>query len=169
MVLLVAALQPDFQRKVLEFSSLRPKQDRTATVSSMSSFLFDALHKNLGNVLDLRDQQHGLTVSNLANADTPGYEAREMDFSTVLATAMEAGDDVNLRRTREDHFGSAGVSGQPPEIHREKAAPWAEDGNSVNAEREMSKLNANQLMYTAVVRGISRRLALLRYAAGDGK
>ena len=38
----------------------------------MKAFLFDNLHNGLGRVLDLRRSQHALTVSNLANADTPG-------------------------------------------------------------------------------------------------
>jgi flagellar basal-body rod protein FlgB len=135
----------------------------------MSVNLFDALHQGLGNVLDLRGQQHGLTVSNLANADTPGYLARQIDFTDALDTAMETGDGLTLRRTRSEHVGSSGVDGQDYDIDQREAPAWSEDGNSVHAESEMSKLNANQLMYTAVANGVSRRLAILRYAASDGK
>ncbi len=135
----------------------------------MSANLFDALHQGLGNVLDLRGQQHGLTVSNLANADTPGYRAREIDFTDALDAAMETSEGLLLRRTRNEHFGTTGVQGQDPEVTQKEAPAWSEDGNSVHAEAEISKLNANQLMYTAVANGVSRRLAILRYAASDGK
>ncbi len=135
----------------------------------MSAFLFDAVHQGLGNVLDLRGQQHGLTVSNLANADTPGYRARSIDFRDALDQAMETGGGLALRKTRSEHVGTAGADGRAPDVDHADAPAWSEDGNSVNAEAEMSKLNANQLMYTAVANGVSRRLAILRYAASDGK
>lgn len=135
----------------------------------MSGFLFDGLHQGLGQVLNLRDQQHALTVSNLANADTPGFRARELDFTTALSDAMDTGEGMALRRTRGEHVGGSGPDGQSPEILHKDAPEWAEDGNSVQAEAEMAKLHANQLMYTAVANGVSRRLAILRYAASDGK
>ncbi len=135
----------------------------------MSAFLFDALHQGLGKVLDLRGQQHGLTISNLANADTPGYRAREIDFDEALDSAMASGEGLALRRTRGEHIGSSGAEGQTPDVEQKEAPAWSEDGNSVHAETEISKLNANQLMYTAVANGVSRRLAILRYAASDGK
>ncbi len=135
----------------------------------MSDFLFDALHQGLGNVLDLRAQQHGLTASNLANADTPGYRAKFSPFDQALSAALEAGQDVALTRTRPEHFGAPGVDGFAPGVEEATAAPWVRYGNSVNPEAEMSKLHSNQLMYTAVANGLSRRLAILRYAASDGK
>ncbi len=135
----------------------------------MSDFLFDALHQGLGNVLDLRLQQNGLTVSNLANADTPGYEARFIPFDEVLSAALEAGPQTQLDRSRPEHFGAPGVQGASPTVEKHEGAPWVRDGNSVLPEREMAALHSNQLMYTAVANGLSRRLAILRYAASDGK
>jgi len=50
-----------------------------------------------------------------------------------------------------------------------EAPLWSEDGNSVYSEREVARLNANALQYTAVSKGLSRKLALLRFAASDGR
>lgn len=135
----------------------------------MSSFLFDSLHNGLGNVLDLRLQQHSLTASNLANTSTPGFKARYIPFDRVLAQAVDRGEAVSLRRTHALHVGAPGENPSDPEIHEVEPPPWAQDGNSVNAEREAIRLTENSLMYDSVAKGLSKRLALLRYAASDGK
>ena len=52
------------------------------------SVLFDPMLSGLVQVLDLRQQQHGLTATNLANADTPGFEAKVLDFDDALRQAV---------------------------------------------------------------------------------
>jgi len=47
--------------------------------------------------------------------------------------------------------------------------PWSPNGNSVLAERETARLQENALMYRAVSTGLGKRLALLKYAANDGR
>jgi len=42
------------------------------------------------------------------------------------------------------------------------------DGNSVSLERELAKIDANRARYATAAELVSRRLAMLRYAAGDG-
>ena len=54
----------------------------------MNDFLFDRLHSGLGTVLDLRQAQHSLSATNLANADTPGFKAKVIPFHDVLANAI---------------------------------------------------------------------------------
>jgi flagellar basal-body rod protein FlgB len=128
--------------------------------------LFDGLHGRLAATLDLRQRQHELTASNIANADTPGYRARVMEFDGVL-DRMFAGDAA-LLRTDPRHLAGVGDAGQPTVTELEPA-PWAADGNSVVAEREAGRLAENALLFRGVSTGLSRRLALLRYAASDGR
>ncbi len=134
----------------------------------MSSFLFDPLTMGLEQVLDLRVQQHALTASNLANADTPGFRARVIDFDGVLAEAVGQGGGLQMARGAEGHLSKAGSTADP-EIIELDPSPWSENGNSVLLERETARLNANSLMYRGLTRGLSKRLALLKYAASDGK
>lgn len=119
--------------------------------------LFDGLHDGLERVLDLRRTQHTLTAGNLANADTPGYRAKEIPFAEVLGQVLDAAE-------RGDAEPMAGV--QPVEMD---PLPWALDGNSVSPEREAVKLTENSLLYNALATGVNKRLALLRFAASDGK
>ncbi len=140
----------------------------------MSGFLFDALHQSLGRVLDLRQAQHALTASNIANADTPGYRARVIPFDRVLdevfaGVGPEGPDEVAMRRTNPRHVGAADLGPDAVEVEELEPTPWSLDGNSVVPERETMRLKENAMMFEAVSRGLSQRLALLRYAASDGK
>lgn len=131
----------------------------------MSGFLADPIFSGLQQVLDLRQQQHTLTASNLANADTPGFKAQAIDFSDILSDVFRSAGTV--RRTHAQHLGASNADNM--EILELEAPPWSVDGNSVVPERETARLQENSLMYSAVSTGLSRRLAMLKYAANDGK
>ncbi len=135
----------------------------------MSAFLFDRLHSGLGQVLDLRQTQHALTAANLANADTPNFRAKYVPFDQVLSSAVDRNGSMDLRRTHAQHVSAPGMDASNPEVAEIEPPPWAMDGNSVNPERESVRITENAMMYDAVARGLSRRMALLRYAASDGK
>lgn len=125
----------------------------------MSNLLFDGLHQGLGKALDLRDVQHRLTVSNIVNADTPGYRARVMDFEKAIGSAL---DEIAMGESAALDEGSLPIEEMEPEA-------WVVDGNSVVAEKEMERLVANSIEYNALAGGLSRRLAMLRFAANDGR
>ena len=134
----------------------------------MSDFLFDRLYTGLSNVLDLRTQQHSLSAGNLANAETPGYKARFIPFDEVLEDAVHVREPMAMNRTSAHHIDGGGSIANP-EVEEIEAPPWAENGNSVFAEREMARLSTNSMLFGAVTRGVSTRLGILRYAASDGK
>jgi len=129
--------------------------------------LFDPMTDALTRVLDLRQQQHTVTASNLANADTPGFKARVLEFDETLSAVIAQAKQLALHQPADAHFGSQGVP--EPEIVEVDPTPWTADDNSVLPEREMARLQENRLMYRAVAQGLSRRLALLKYAANDGR
>jgi flagellar basal-body rod protein FlgB len=129
--------------------------------------LFDNSFQGLEAVLDLRSQQHALTASNLANADTPGFKARVIDFESELAGAYGTGNGLQPTRTDARHLG--GHTAGDPKVNELEPQDGALDGNSVNAEREMVRLGENEMMFSAVSRGLSKRLAMLKFAANDGR
>jgi len=133
----------------------------------MSQVLFDSLHQGLQRVLDLRQAQHNLTAANIANADTPGYKAKVIPFDRILEAAVEP--DAGMAGSDPRHLTGAPDGDTAIPVEELEAPPWALDGNSVVAEREAARLAENALLYSGVSQGISRRLAMLRYAASDGK
>lgn len=129
--------------------------------------LFDNSYSGLQNVLDLRSQQHALTASNLANADTPGFKARVIDFESELSGAYGQGTGLQPHRTDPRHLG--GHTPGQPEVNEIAPRDGTLNGNSVESEREMVRLGENQMMFQAVSRGLSKRLAMLKFAANDGR
>lgn len=130
--------------------------------------LFDPMIRGLQGVLDLRMQQHALTASNLANAETPGFRAKVVDFSHVLLDTMTGTSAFAVQHSDPRHLGAAPSAEAPPVEELEPPA-WSVDGNSVFPERETARLTENALMYDAVTRGLTSKLALMRYAASDGR
>lgn len=118
--------------------------------------LFDSVGAGVHKALDLRQVQHALSAANLANADTPGYHAREIPFGVLLGEAVDAAERGESTSMTED-------------IREIEPVAWALDGNSVSPEAEAVKLTENSLFYNALSTGMSRHLALLRFAASDGK
>lgn len=121
----------------------------------MSFRLFDGMSDGLERVLDLRREQHALTAANLANANTPGYRAKEIPFDRLLGEVMDAS--------------ARGAAPPPLDLRELEPPPGSLDGNSVSAEREAVRLTENMTMYNALASGTSRRLGLLRFAASDGR
>lgn len=128
----------------------------------MRDLLFDRLHAGLGQVLDLRSQQSAMTAGNIANTDTPNYKAKFIPFDELLGSAMGT-DDMQMRRTHETHLSGMSGTVSDPSIEEIEPPPWALDGNSVNLERELVRLKSNALQYSAVTKGIGKRMAMLRY------
>ena len=111
------------------------------------------------HALDFHLQRHGVLVANVANGDTPGYQAKDLLFSRAL-------EDVPMRATHRDHLG-AEPNAVPFEVD---ALPGATrlDGNGVEIEKAMAQVTANRLRYETGIELARRRVAILRYAASDG-
>lgn len=128
----------------------------------MKDLLFDRLHTGMGRVLDLRSQQSAMTAGNIANTDTPNYKAKFIPFDELLKTTMGT-DDMAMKQTRAGHLTGMQGTVDDPAVEEIEAPPWALDGNSVSLEREMVRLKSNALQYSAITKGITKRLSMLRY------
>lgn len=107
--------------------------------------------------LNLRAARQELLASNIANADTPNYKARDIDFSSALQGALQGGGaQLPLAGTAAAHLqGDARetVMGAPVQ-YRIPTQPSA-DGNTVEMDTERAQFADNALRYEASVRFIS--------------
>ncbi|AIA70551.1 flagellar basal-body rod protein [Pectobacterium atrosepticum SCRI1043] len=101
--------------------------------------------------LNLRAQRQEILAANIANADTPGYQARDIDFASQLSKTMEQGrvngTGIALKTTSVRHIPAQ--SFQPPELdllYRVPDQP-ALDGNTVDMDRERTNFADNSLKY----------------------
>lgn len=139
--------------------------------------LFDGTMTSLERSLDVRLQRHGVLAGNLANVDTPGFKAKDIDFDAALA-AIKApiGADGSITTTAAGHMDSTGRTigrghaggTEVPVLEVSSARPGI-DGNGVDLDRQMAALAENGLQYNAGARAISKKLAILRYVANDGQ
>ena len=132
----------------------------------MKGLLFDKMHHGMEKVMELRKKQHALTAANIANTDTPHYKAKYIRFDEVLSEVMDT-EDMPLVVNDRRHFTSINGDAIEPSIEEIDVPPWVLDGNSVQIEREMIRLRENSVMFNAVVRGMTQRIARLQIAIGN--
>ncbi len=130
----------------------------------MAGRFLDPVLSTLSRSLDLRMQQHGLATSNIANAQTPEYRAKRLDFEAAFNRVLESAEAQadGVAAFEDDGMAAAG------EVDEIEAPAWSEDGNSVNPDEEMVVLVTNNMLFNATVEAMNRRLAMLEYAATDG-
>ena len=122
----------------------------------------------LGDSLDfqsqalvLRAERQRLLASNIANADTPGYVARDMDFSSALraatGTATVAGAAAAAVQAALGQAGQGNGFSASTETFLRYAAPSQSnlDGNSVDMDRERASFADNSVKYEATLRFIN--------------
>jgi flagellar basal-body rod protein FlgB len=135
--------------------------------------LFDATISTLERALDVRLARQSVLAGNLANADTPGYVARELDFGAAMDAARGAIDTpsaAGAARPGDLPVFAGARSPTSPEsfVHADPAAAPGLDGNAVDLDRTLGAVAENALQYGAAAKAVSKKLAILRYVASDG-
>lgn len=110
--------------------------------------------------LSLRAARQELLASNIANADTPNYKARDVDFASALRNAL-AGTSTELPVVKTSPMHLEGNSGASimgaPVMYRKPIQPSA-DGNTVDMDVERAQFADNALRYEASVRFVSEQM-----------
>lgn len=111
-----------------------------------------------GQALALRSERQRLLASNIANADTPGYVARDLDFAAALRDATAAAGPAAALRAS----GTSGAAAAA-EAHLRYAAPSQNnlDGNTVDMDRERASFADNSVKYEATLRFINQHVRSL--------
>ncbi len=100
--------------------------------------------------LRVRDQRQQVLASNIANADTPNYKARDLDFKTALQGALKAAPvagGVTLAATAPGHLaGKPGLTADSGLLYR-TPAQGSVDGNTVDMDAERAAFADNAIHY----------------------
>jgi len=120
--------------------------------------LFDPSLRVLSHALDVRLQRQEMLSGNLANVDTPGYQARDVSFEESLTTAVMASEQ---RRSSGESSTFEFVQDTPRE-----AVETHDTAGDLDAT--MAALSENAMSYAAASKAAGKKLAILRYAATDG-
>lgn len=132
--------------------------------------MFDSTSKALGAAINFRQLRQEVVSANIANAETPGYKARKMDFEDALHRAIDREGRAELHASHGDHFpiGQGAISRARADVYENPEGNVSNDGNTVNLEQELVSLAENSVMYNAAVELMKRKMATLKYAASDG-
>jgi len=122
------------------------------------------------SALSLRAQRQQVLASNIANADTPNYKARDIDFASAMASANAKGSS-GLATTAASHIaqpndGSTLPDGTP--LLYRQPAQGSVDGNTVDMDVERNQFADNGIRYEAGISMINQQIRNMMAAIQSG-
>ncbi|SEL38378.1 flagellar basal-body rod protein FlgB [Kosakonia sacchari] len=111
----------------------------------------DAALRFQQEALNLSAQRQEILAANIANADTPGFQARDIDFSSELKKVMERGraenSGVALTLTSSRHIPAQNISTSSADLLYRIPDQPSLDGNTVDMDRERTQFADNSVKY----------------------
>ncbi|ASG66303.1 flagellar basal body rod protein FlgB [Idiomarina piscisalsi] len=120
------------------------------------------------HTLGIRTQRAELIANNIANADTPGYKAKGLDFQQALQQAQRGIETHKMARTHEKHF-NVEIKPQGTEKFRVPNQPDTGDGNTVDVQLEQNLYAQNALEYEMTMNFLDGKISGVKKALGGGQ
>ncbi|WP_025869309.1 flagellar basal body rod protein FlgB [Methylobacillus glycogenes] len=109
--------------------------------------------------LRLRSQRQELLAANIANADTPGYKARDINFTQAFQQALQTqASGSQTATTNPAHFATGSSANQLSGVLYRSIIQGSVDGNTVDMDTEQAQFTDNALRYEAGVTMISGQI-----------
>lgn len=129
------------------------QEEKTMTVNFDKAF---GVHDNALLLFERRTQ---LLSENIANADTPGYKARDIDFNQVLQNQRE--QSVKLNTTNKGHI-DLSQDAFAEDIEFRQVDQSSADGNTVDMQKEKAAFAENAVRYQTTLQILSKRMSGLK-------
>ena len=113
------------------------------------------------NALLLFERRTQLISENIANVDTPGYKARDINFDQVLQN--QRNESVKLQASHSGHINTA-QSAFSENIEFRQVEQSAADGNTVDLQKEKAAFAENAVRYQTTLQFLSRKISGLKTA-----
>ncbi|ABG41606.1 flagellar basal-body rod protein FlgB [Paraglaciecola sp. T6c] len=117
--------------------------------------------------VQVRTERMEVLAGNLANANTPGYKARDINFQDAMRSAQNSRNQ-NLTRTHENHI-KGHMQGSGEVQFRINNQPDTGDGNNVDVQVERNAFLDNGLRYQASVEFLNGKIKGMKKAIGGGQ
>lgn len=134
-----------------------------AEVSALIPTTTDNITDLLEKFLDVQSRRAQVAAGNIANADTPGYKAKELKFDEYLRDAAQQAS-LPLSRQNENSLSSSSLA-----IIETNSAAVDMDGNTVDTAKEMADLAHIGTSFNFGAKILQSRLRLLRTAIREGR
>lgn len=129
-------------------------------------FSFKKTFSSLEKAINISQQRQTNIVSNISNLETPNYIAKDIDFKSAMAQALKSEKNMGLVSTNPRHIDGAKNFTQKA-MSYEETEGW-NGFNSVNIDKEMTKLIENNLMHRAAIEALLRKITLLKDVIKEG-
>ncbi|MEM7027319.1 MAG: flagellar basal body rod protein FlgB [Pseudomonadota bacterium] len=119
------------------------------------------------DALKLRANRAELLAANIANADTPNFKARDIDFEAMLnqvANSANTYRTASIERTHQAHLEGNNTNKQGAEILYRTTLQPTLDGNTVDLHAERSAFMENSMQYQATLRFLNGKINGLKMA-----
>jgi flagellar basal-body rod protein FlgB len=126
------------------------------------TIMFDNIFGIHEQALLLHGQRLGVLATNLANADTPGYKARDIDFSAVLSQT-QGETQLPMQVTHAEHINFSGGELPSGELKYRNPYQASLDGNTVEMPVEQAAFSENNVRYQASLNFINLRISELQF------
>lgn len=121
------------------------------------------------NLMELRSQRQDIIAANVANADTPGYKARRLEFEEAMREAMPPPGQLRMASTHALHQPVAPTLPVDGSVQSVETPIPKGDNNSVDLEQEMARQTANQLLYNYAAQSLSGQITQMRTIIDGGR
>lgn len=115
------------------------------------------------DALQFRSRRSSILAANIANADTPDYKARDMDFAAMMENAQSNRAGFDMARTHQRHFEMVGQAGDDV-IQYRNPLQASLDGNTVDMASEQARFSENALQYQTSVTFLNSKIRGLMFA-----
>jgi flagellar basal-body rod protein FlgB len=115
--------------------------------------------------LDGLSLRNNVISQNVANVDTPGYLAQDIDFESSLQMALRSTNDLGMKLTDENHQGFLSSQTSLIKSGLREGGTLRADGNNVDIDVELVELTETGIRYNAITTGVSKKLSLLKSIA----
>ena len=124
--------------------------------------------------LDLIAQRHQVLLANVANEQTPGYKAKDMDFRAALAVAAQSVTGPIVVKPSDAapharHLALPGMAHGAPALVALPGTAGGLDGNTVSVEKTMAALHENSTLFAAASQILSRKYQNLLTAIKEAR
>lgn len=116
--------------------------------------------------LELRAQRSEVLASNLVNADTPNYKARDIDFRAALQTQMaKSVGNVRMTSTHDRHIGGSNTALHPEARLMYRIPNQSSlDGNTVEEQEDLARFAKNTMDFQASFQMLNGKFKGLKHA-----
>ncbi len=114
------------------------------------------------NALNGLTKKQEVISQNLANIDTPGYQAQAVDFETTLTNALKGKGRLHMIKSDPAHMDTASKQSDVIQINSRKGGTERADGNNVDIDTELVDMTETVVNYQAMVQTIAKKFALLK-------